>query len=131
MTLALELNRNKRGKSHLMLASRFLYELTGKADNPIYLAAKRGRQAHDDSPRQLAFYGLRGFPPLTVGCSSLRLLTAALARQLGVGAAVELPRQSPLPFCFTSVSSMRRPTGRRDPRPTTTTWTVRARPPSR
>ncbi len=44
LTLTLALNRNKWGKSRPTLASRFLYELAGKADNPNYLAAKQGRQ---------------------------------------------------------------------------------------
>ncbi len=44
LTLTLALNRLKWGKSRPTIPSRFLYELTGRADNPNYLAAKQGQQ---------------------------------------------------------------------------------------
>ena len=44
LTLTLALSRRKWGKSRDTLPSRFLYELTGRADNPNYLAAKQGRK---------------------------------------------------------------------------------------
>ncbi len=44
LTLTLALNRNKWGKPRATLPSRFLYELTGKADNPNYLAIKQGQK---------------------------------------------------------------------------------------
>jgi len=37
LTLSLALNRRKWGKLRPTIPSRFLYELTGKADNPNYL----------------------------------------------------------------------------------------------
>lgn len=43
LTLTLALNRRKWGKARPTIPSRFLYELTGQADNPNYLAAKRGQ----------------------------------------------------------------------------------------
>jgi DNA helicase-2/ATP-dependent DNA helicase PcrA len=43
LTLTLPLNRRKWGKSRPTQPSRFLYELTGQAENPNYLAAKAGR----------------------------------------------------------------------------------------
>ena len=43
LTLSLPLSRRKWGKARDTIISRFLYELTGKADNPNYLAAKQGR----------------------------------------------------------------------------------------
>ena len=42
LTLTLALSRMKWGKPRPTIPSRFLYELTGKADNPNYLSAKRG-----------------------------------------------------------------------------------------
>jgi DNA helicase II / ATP-dependent DNA helicase PcrA len=45
LTLTLALSRQKWGKARPTIPSRFLYELTGQADNPNYLAAKRGRHA--------------------------------------------------------------------------------------
>ena len=42
LTLTLALSRRKWGKSRPTHPSRFLYELTGQADNPNYLAAKQG-----------------------------------------------------------------------------------------
>jgi len=44
LTLTLALTRNKWGKPRPTLPSRFLYELTGKADNPNYLAVKEGQK---------------------------------------------------------------------------------------
>ena len=41
LTLTLALNRLKWGKSRPTIPSRFLYELTGRADNPNYLAASK------------------------------------------------------------------------------------------
>lgn len=43
LTLTLSLNRRKWGKPRPTICSRFLYELTGKADNPNYLAIRQGR----------------------------------------------------------------------------------------
>ena len=43
LTLTLALSRMKWGKPRPTIPSRFLYELTGKADNPNYLAAKQQR----------------------------------------------------------------------------------------
>ena len=43
LTLTLALSRMKWGKSRPTIPSRFLYELTGRADNPNYLAAKQGQ----------------------------------------------------------------------------------------
>lgn len=44
LTLTLALTRNKWGKPRPTLPSRFLYELTGRADNPNYLAVKEGHK---------------------------------------------------------------------------------------
>ena len=41
LTLTLPLSRQKWGKPRPTIPSRFLYEVTGQADNPNYLAAKR------------------------------------------------------------------------------------------
>ena len=43
LTLTLSLSRRKWGKSRDTVPSRFLYELTGQADNPNYRAAIAGR----------------------------------------------------------------------------------------
>lgn len=43
LTLTLALSRRKWGKPHATIPSRFLYELTGKADNPNYRAAVAGK----------------------------------------------------------------------------------------
>ncbi len=43
LTLTLALNRRKWGKARPTIPSRFLYELTGKADNPNYHAAVQGK----------------------------------------------------------------------------------------
>ncbi len=44
LTLTLALNRRKWGKERPTIPSRFLYELTGKSDNPNYLAAVHGQK---------------------------------------------------------------------------------------
>jgi DNA helicase-2/ATP-dependent DNA helicase PcrA len=44
LTLTLALSRQKWGKARPTIPSRFLYELTGQADNPNYLAAKEHRR---------------------------------------------------------------------------------------
>jgi DNA helicase II / ATP-dependent DNA helicase PcrA len=44
LTLTLALSRRKWGKARPTHPSRFLYELTGQADNPNYLAAKQGHK---------------------------------------------------------------------------------------
>lgn len=44
LTLTVALNRRKWGKARPTILSRFLYELTGKADNPNYQAIKQGRK---------------------------------------------------------------------------------------
>jgi superfamily I DNA/RNA helicase len=43
LTLTLALSRRKWGKARPTNCSRFLYELTGKADNPNYLKTLKGR----------------------------------------------------------------------------------------
>jgi DNA helicase II / ATP-dependent DNA helicase PcrA len=43
LTCTLALSRMKWGKPRPTIPSRFLYELTGKADNPNYAAAIRGQ----------------------------------------------------------------------------------------
>jgi len=45
LTLTLSLNRRKWGKMRPTQPSRFLYELTGRADNPNYLEAVRQRRS--------------------------------------------------------------------------------------
>ncbi|QDT68292.1 ATP-dependent DNA helicase PcrA [Planctomycetes bacterium MalM25] len=44
LTMSLALTRRKWGKARDTLPSRFLYEMTGQADNPRYLEAKTGRK---------------------------------------------------------------------------------------
>ena len=44
LTLTLALSRRKWGKARPTIPSRFLYELTGRADNPNYEAAKQSHQ---------------------------------------------------------------------------------------
>jgi DNA helicase-2/ATP-dependent DNA helicase PcrA len=51
LTLTLALTRRKWGKSRDTVPSRFLYELTGQADNPNYLAAKRGQKRPARQPK--------------------------------------------------------------------------------
>ena len=50
LTLTLALNRRKWGKARPTRPSRFLYELTGRADNPNYLAAKHARRHSNRRP---------------------------------------------------------------------------------
>jgi len=51
LTLTLALTRNKWGKPRPTIPSRFLYEITGRADNPNYLAIKQKKHpAHAASP---------------------------------------------------------------------------------
>ena len=50
LTLTLALNRRKWGKARPTHPSRFLYELTGRADNPNYLAAKHARSRSNRQP---------------------------------------------------------------------------------
>ena len=45
LTLSLALSRQKWGKARPSMPSRFLYEVTGQADNPNYVAAVTGRRA--------------------------------------------------------------------------------------
>ncbi len=45
LTITMALNRNKWGKLRPTAPSRFLYELTGQADNPNYLAIKRKKHS--------------------------------------------------------------------------------------
>jgi len=47
LTLTLALSRRKWGKARPTVPSRFLYEATGQADNPNYLAAVGGRKSGD------------------------------------------------------------------------------------
>jgi DNA helicase-2/ATP-dependent DNA helicase PcrA len=49
LTLTLALGRNKWGKSRPTTPSRFLYEITGQAENPNYLAIKQKRGATERS----------------------------------------------------------------------------------
>ena len=55
LTLTLPLSRKKWGKARETIPSRFLYEITGQADNPKYLAARRAnrnvRSAGKHSPQ--------------------------------------------------------------------------------
>jgi DNA helicase-2/ATP-dependent DNA helicase PcrA len=44
LTLTLPLSRQKWGKPRPTVPSRFLYEITGQADNPNYVAAVRGQR---------------------------------------------------------------------------------------
>lgn len=50
LTLTLPLNRAKWGKMRPTIPSRFLYELTGKTENPNYEAAKAGRPKRPAKP---------------------------------------------------------------------------------
>jgi DNA helicase-2/ATP-dependent DNA helicase PcrA len=50
LTLTMALSRRKWGREHATIASRFLYEATGQADNPNYLAAIRGRPPAGRTP---------------------------------------------------------------------------------
>ncbi len=51
LTLTMALGRRKWGKSRPTLASRFLYELTGRTENPNYLAAKQGHKRPSTSAK--------------------------------------------------------------------------------
>lgn len=51
LTLTLALNRRAWGKSRPTIPSRFLYELTGRADNPNYLAVKQGKKRPTNARR--------------------------------------------------------------------------------
>lgn len=50
LTLSLSLSRMKWGKPHATLPSRFLYEMTGKADHPKYLECLEGAGSRTASP---------------------------------------------------------------------------------
>ncbi len=50
LTLTLALSRQKWGKAKPTIPSRFLYELTGKTDNPNYAAAKAGKTPATSRP---------------------------------------------------------------------------------
>lgn len=52
LTLTLALNRRKWGKSRPTILSRFLYELTGKTDNPNYQSAQQGRKRSTPSAKR-------------------------------------------------------------------------------
>ena len=54
LTLTLALSRLKWGKPRPTVPSRFLYELTGQADNPNYLAAKQQRPRSPARPTRKA-----------------------------------------------------------------------------
>ncbi len=51
LTLTLPLSRKKWGKPRPTIPSRFLYEVTGQADNPNYLNTIRGKQRPGDVRR--------------------------------------------------------------------------------
>jgi DNA helicase-2/ATP-dependent DNA helicase PcrA len=58
LTLTMALTRNKWGKPRPTIPSRFLYEITGRADNPNYLAIKqKGHPAHLATPPNIAKRG--------------------------------------------------------------------------
>ena len=50
LTLTLALSRQKWGKARPTIPSRFLYELTGQADNPNYAAAVAGKARTPNRP---------------------------------------------------------------------------------
>ena len=52
LTLSMALTRRKWGKSRDTLPSRFLYEMTGQADNPRYLESKRGKKEPKKGPHK-------------------------------------------------------------------------------
>lgn len=55
LTLTMALTRNKWGKPRPTVPSRFLYEITGRADNPNYLAIKRKKHlSHAVTPSKNA-----------------------------------------------------------------------------
>jgi DNA helicase-2/ATP-dependent DNA helicase PcrA len=53
LTLTLALGRRKWGKIRPTHPSRFLYELTGRADNPNYLAATQGHKRPAGRPQRI------------------------------------------------------------------------------
>ncbi|NUQ61020.1 MAG: UvrD-helicase domain-containing protein [Pirellulales bacterium] len=61
LTLTLALGRRKWGKTRPTIPSRFLYEITGQADNPNYVAAIRNQllrnQTHARKPAQQSAQG--------------------------------------------------------------------------
>ena len=68
LTLALALSRRKWGKPRPTIPSRFLYELTGQAENPNYRAAQRGELSHaagkpHRKPTPAAVPGRKASPP--------------------------------------------------------------------
>lgn len=52
LTMSLALTRRKWGKPRDTLPSRFLYEMTGQADNPRYHESKAGRKAGPHKPKR-------------------------------------------------------------------------------
>ena len=52
LTMSLALTRRKWGKPRDTFPSRFLYEMTGQADNPRYLESKRGKKSGPKRPRR-------------------------------------------------------------------------------
>jgi DNA helicase-2/ATP-dependent DNA helicase PcrA len=52
LTLTMALERRKWGKPRPTLPSRFLYELTGRTDNPNYEAAKQGHKRSGTAARR-------------------------------------------------------------------------------
>ena len=54
LTLTLSLSRQKWGKARPTLPSRFLYEITGQADNPNYAAAVQGKPPTGPNQRKPA-----------------------------------------------------------------------------
>ena len=52
LTMSLALTRRKWGKPRDTFPSRFLYEMTGQADNPRYMESKRGKKAGAKKPRR-------------------------------------------------------------------------------
>ena len=61
LTLTLALNRRKWGKSRPTHPSRFLYELTGQADNPNYQAAKMSQGRQRAGRRDMTATSANGF----------------------------------------------------------------------
>jgi DNA helicase-2/ATP-dependent DNA helicase PcrA len=64
LTLTMALARNKWGKPRPTIPSRFLYELTGRADNPNYLAIKRKKHTpHHAAPLKMPEIKAKKLPP--------------------------------------------------------------------
>ncbi|MHC4398595.1 MAG: ATP-dependent helicase [Planctomycetota bacterium] len=59
LTFTLALARHKWGKARPTIPSRFLYEITGQADNPNYAAAVRGKKPGNARPRKSTKPGAR------------------------------------------------------------------------